>query len=77
MSNESENTANPINVATPLTATRVQFKLLQAYALHQQGQLAKAQTIYLEVLRLQPDNADSLHLLGMVASPIWMMRRLQ
>ena len=42
--------------------------LRQAWALHQQGQLAQAETLYREVLKMQPENADALHFLGVLES---------
>jgi protein O-GlcNAc transferase len=36
-------------------------------ALHQQGRLADAERIYLEVLRLQPTHSEAWHLLGVIA----------
>ncbi|MDP3839452.1 MAG: tetratricopeptide repeat protein, partial [Methylococcales bacterium] len=39
----------------------------QAVELHQQGQLAQAEMLYQDILRTQPDNADVLHLLGVIA----------
>ena len=41
--------------------------LQQALALHQQGQLALARAKYDEILAFQPNNAEALHLLGIVA----------
>jgi len=41
--------------------------LQQAVGLHQQGKLNEARGFYLKVLKEQPDNADALHLCGMVA----------
>jgi len=41
--------------------------LQQAVALHQKGELARAQAIYDEVLRTQPLNFDALHLSGALA----------
>lgn len=41
--------------------------LTQAFQIHQSGQIAKAGDLYLEVLKLDPRNADALHLLGLVA----------
>ena len=40
--------------------------LRQAWGLHQQGQLAQAETLYREVLSMQPDNPDALHFLGVL-----------
>ena len=42
--------------------------LHNAIALHQQGQLGQAEAIYLELLQIQPRNADALHLLGVIAN---------
>jgi Flp pilus assembly protein TadD/SAM-dependent methyltransferase len=42
-------------------------KLQKAVTLHQHGQLDQADRLYREVLALQPENADALHLTGMVA----------
>jgi thioredoxin-like negative regulator of GroEL len=33
---------------------------------HQQGRLAEAEKVYVDVLEVQPDNADALHLLGLI-----------
>lgn len=37
----------------------------QAIQLHQTGRLRKAETIYQQILQIQPQNADALHLLGL------------
>lgn len=39
-----------------------------AAAVHRAGDLARAWTLYSEVLKHDPDNADALHLLGVIAS---------
>ena len=49
-------------------ATQVQAKLQQGLNYHQQGQLDIAQRLYREVLEIQPRQADSLHLLGVIAA---------
>lgn len=41
--------------------------LSQAVTLHQQGNLELAQYVYAQVLTLQPDHFDALHLLGVIA----------
>ncbi len=46
---------------------KVQKKFQQALSLHQAGQLLEAQTIYSEVLKIQPQHANSLHFLGVIA----------
>jgi tetratricopeptide (TPR) repeat protein len=50
-------------------------KLETAVALHGQGQLARAQAIYEEILRAQPRHADALHLLGVVVAAAGNPRR--
>ncbi|MGZ5801468.1 MAG: tetratricopeptide repeat protein, partial [Burkholderiaceae bacterium] len=42
--------------------------MLQAVALHQQGQLAQARVLYEEVLQAQPRHFDALHYLGVIAT---------
>ena len=46
---------------------KILAKLQQAVALHQQGQLARAKPLYEAVLKLDPRQADALHLLGVIA----------
>jgi tetratricopeptide (TPR) repeat protein len=41
-------------------------KIQQALALHQRGELARAQRLYEEILEIQPRHADALNLLGVV-----------
>ncbi len=43
------------------------LKYKQAVALHQQGRLEQARTLYREVLEAHPQHFDSLHLLGVIA----------
>lgn len=50
-------------------------KLQAAVALHGQGQLARAQAIYEEILSAQPRHADALHLLGVIAAATGNPRR--
>jgi tetratricopeptide (TPR) repeat protein len=45
----------------------VSAKIQQAVVLHQRGELARAQGIYEEVLRIQPKHVDALNLLGVIA----------
>jgi tetratricopeptide (TPR) repeat protein len=42
--------------------------LEQAMKLHQAGRLDQAQQLYQQILRLEPDQADALHLLGVAAA---------
>jgi protein O-GlcNAc transferase len=39
----------------------------EALALHQTGQLASAQSLYEDILKIQSDHSDVLHLLGVIA----------
>jgi len=41
--------------------------LQNAIALHQKGQLGQAEAIYIQLLGIDPTNADALHLLGVIA----------
>ena len=53
--------------AADQAATQLSATLKQAFALHQQGALAQAQELYQQVLQVQPENFDALHLLGVAA----------
>jgi hypothetical protein len=46
---------------------RTKELLQQALALHRRGQLAQAEGLYAEILKLQPKHFDALHLLGVIA----------
>ncbi len=64
--------ARPPNIPqrkkAPIKQSGNQVPLLQqAVALHQNGQLAQAQAIYLDILKSQPKHFDALHLLGVIA----------
>lgn len=50
-----------------LSSTSVQAQFKQGHALHQKGQFAQAQALYLQVLAVQPQHFDALHLLGATA----------
>jgi predicted O-linked N-acetylglucosamine transferase (SPINDLY family) len=52
------------NIADPAA---VQAKFMKGFALHQSGQLARAQAFYQQVLKMQPEHFDALHLLGVIA----------
>ena len=41
--------------------------LQQACLYHQQGNLAQAEVIYHQILAIEPENPDALHLLGVIA----------
>jgi len=46
--------------------TKIITKLQQATTLHQNGQLDQARLIYEEILKIQPQNFDALHFLGVL-----------
>ncbi|WP_019141866.1 tetratricopeptide repeat protein [Noviherbaspirillum massiliense] len=51
----------------PAKASDIGSKLLDAVALHKQGQLARAEAAYQEILQAQPRHFDALHYLGLMA----------
>ena len=53
--------------ASPKLREQAQTTILQALALHRQGQLAQAQSLYEKVLNVIPGQFDCLHLLGVIA----------
>jgi Flp pilus assembly protein TadD/2-polyprenyl-3-methyl-5-hydroxy-6-metoxy-1,4-benzoquinol methylase len=52
---------------TSLAGFDSRILLTEAVRLHQAGQLEQAAALYRKVLTAQPNNADALHLLGMIA----------
>jgi tetratricopeptide (TPR) repeat protein len=54
--------------ADQVIAAAIRQILNQAIAFHQAGRFGQAAQLYGEILKLDPRHADSLHLLGMVAS---------
>jgi Flp pilus assembly protein TadD len=42
------------------------FVLEEALSLHQEGKLGEAAALYRKILAQYPDNADALHLLGVI-----------
>jgi tetratricopeptide (TPR) repeat protein len=48
-------------------ASTLPAKLRQAVSLHQRGQWAEAQSLYEEILLIEPRQFDALHLLGVIA----------
>jgi len=54
--------------ADQVIAAVIRQMLNQAIAFHQAGRFGQAAQLYGEILKLDPRHADSLHLLGMVAS---------
>jgi len=68
MARKFKNIFNPTRTLTPNPASaHTQAKFQQAWALHQKGQLAHAQSLYEEILKMQPEHYDALHLLGVIA----------
>lgn len=51
-----------------LLVEQAQVKLREAIALHQQGLLKEAESIYRGILNAQPEHFDALHLLGVLAN---------
>ncbi len=56
-----------VSPADNALAVQVQLKLNDAVALHQQGRLQDAVTLYSDILKLQPQHFDAIHLLGVIA----------
>ena len=52
--------------AAPQRPEDPQALFQRGFALHQQGQLQEAQNIYQQVLRLNPQHFDALHLGGVI-----------
>jgi tetratricopeptide (TPR) repeat protein len=57
-----------LKVKISSTNSHSQVQLNKAIALHQNGQLADAESIYNEMLRSSPNNFDALHLSGVIAA---------
>ena len=51
-----------------LNPAQIHSKFEQAYHCHLQGKIAQAQALYEEVLNLEPDHVDALHLSGVAAA---------
>jgi len=49
---------------------QMQQRLQHAVAYHQRGQLKAAKALYEEILQVQPNCADALHLLGVIAAQV-------
>ena len=47
--------------------TEVLSNLQKAVSLHQSGKLQQAKNIYQQILEMEPENADALHLLGLIS----------
>ena len=64
----SRNLAKPEPSASNLAPAAVQAKFNEGLALYQEGQLALAQGLCQQVLKLQPNHFDALHLMGVIAA---------
>jgi Flp pilus assembly protein TadD len=53
---------------SPTRSLELALAFSRAEALHQVGRLAEAEKIYGQILKVQPNHADSLHLLGVIYS---------
>jgi tetratricopeptide (TPR) repeat protein len=52
-------------MSAPTTTLTIPEALQLAIAHHQSGHLQEAETVYREILKVQPENPDALHLLGL------------
>ena len=59
-----------MNPTGPALADPAAAPFARALALHQRGELAQAGALYRQVLRAEPQHADALHLLGVVAAQV-------
>ena len=57
--------AAQLRYAGPIVA-RVPSLFAEGVALHEAGRLADAENIYCQILAIEPDHFDSLHLLGVI-----------
>jgi tetratricopeptide (TPR) repeat protein len=53
--------------SSPRNAAQIAATMARGLAHHQSGNLAEAEACYRDILRLEPDHADALHLLGVIA----------
>src|SRR5437762_998249 len=53
-----------------MTAIPIQDALRQGFQHHQAGRLQQAEMLYRQILQVEPDNADALHLLGLLAQQV-------
>lgn len=67
MSHKFKNIRN-FSPADNALAVQVRMKLNEAIALHQQGRLQEAMTLYSGILEIQPRHFDAIHLLGVIAN---------
>jgi tetratricopeptide (TPR) repeat protein len=53
-------------IMTPMSPSSINELLFKALKFHQEGQPDKARELYKNILKIQPLNADALHLLGLL-----------
>ncbi|NTU58112.1 MAG: tetratricopeptide repeat protein [Chlorobiaceae bacterium] len=58
------------NVVIEPSVDRAKRLLSEALDFHKKGELAKADALYREILRINPGSFDALHLLGVIASQV-------
>ena len=54
----------------PLEAAAIAALLAEAFQHHQSGRLARAEALYRQILAINPNQVDSLHLLGLIARQV-------
>jgi tetratricopeptide (TPR) repeat protein len=59
-----------VNDSDPQDAASIPELMQRAAALHNEGDLESAEALYRKVLASDPENPDSLHLLGLLASQL-------
>jgi len=55
-------------IEKPDSRTEADAKFQQAFALHEQGRLGEARSLYEQALQLQPEHFDAWHLMGVLAA---------
>jgi tetratricopeptide (TPR) repeat protein len=59
--------ARELSPADKALAVQAGLKLNEGIALHQQGRLQEAVTVYSDILKIEPKHFDAIHLLGVIA----------
>jgi tetratricopeptide (TPR) repeat protein len=60
--------SSPRHLEKPASADRIAKLMLLARRHHQSARLSEAERVYREILAMQPNHVDALHLLGVVAN---------
>ena len=63
-----KNSNEPEHMANDGAAKQVEYLCKLGLEFHRKGQLAHAQKVYEDVLNLQPNHFDALHMLGVIAA---------